>query len=562
VACLYRVSTKGQLTGDDIPMQTKACADFIKKQKTWKMESEYTEKGVSGYHKSADERDALVQIKKDAVIGKFDILLVFMFDRLGRREDETPFIIEWLVGQGIQVWSVKEGQQRFDDHVDKLINYLRYWQSGSESENNSMRITKKHNQLVADGKFRGGIAPYGYTLEYSGEYNKKGHERKKLVIYEPEAMIVRRIFELSCDVDMGSYKVAKILNSEGVLTRTSKSWTVQTIIKILKNNIYKGDYVTGKVRAMRGKKVAAPKESWVHSRELIGSLKIIAPSTWENANANINIRGTRARSSRMKSDTNLRKSRRQPSGKSAALSRFSRCVVDNDFRESYDKNDFLLSNMAYCGYCNTKMYTRTNPIKWQLKQAEEIAIYKSRYYVCPQKSRQGDCSGQFLYGIAKIEAALLEEVYLYLDNIDAMSITRFTMVQVSRLVKDQNQKIMFISKKITSLKNEVVRLEDEITKCLMGDSAFTKKQLSEVMSEKSSIILALESERDAILTETETIKCHMNELMACNKSMVSWKKEFARADPKTQKEIINMIITSVHITSDSINVSFAHSIFH
>ena len=25
--------------------------------------------------------------------GKFDILLVFMFDRLGRRDDETPFIV-------------------------------------------------------------------------------------------------------------------------------------------------------------------------------------------------------------------------------------------------------------------------------------------------------------------------------------------------------------------------------------------------------------------------------------------------------------------------------------
>ena len=36
-------------------------------------------------------------------------------------------------------------------------------------------------------------------------------------------------------------------------------------------------------------------------------------------------------------NTNLRKSRRQPSGKSAAVSRFSRCVVDDDFRESYKK---------------------------------------------------------------------------------------------------------------------------------------------------------------------------------------------------------------------------------
>ena len=46
VACLYRVSTKTQLSADDIPMQKKACADFITKQRIWKLEQEYIEKGV------------------------------------------------------------------------------------------------------------------------------------------------------------------------------------------------------------------------------------------------------------------------------------------------------------------------------------------------------------------------------------------------------------------------------------------------------------------------------------------------------------------------------------
>ena len=36
--------------------------------------------------------------------GKFDILLVFMFDRLGRRDDETPFIVEWFTKQGIRLY--------------------------------------------------------------------------------------------------------------------------------------------------------------------------------------------------------------------------------------------------------------------------------------------------------------------------------------------------------------------------------------------------------------------------------------------------------------------------
>ena len=52
----------------------------------------------------------------------------------GRREDETPFVVEWLCQQGLEVWSTREGQQKFDTRVDKLLNYIRFWQSGGESE--------------------------------------------------------------------------------------------------------------------------------------------------------------------------------------------------------------------------------------------------------------------------------------------------------------------------------------------------------------------------------------------------------------------------------------------
>ena len=115
VYCLYRVSSMAQ----DIPMQEQACRDFAKQQ-GWTIVEEYAERGVSGFKVSAKDRDAIQDIQKAAVEKKFDILLVFMFDRLGRRDDETPFVVEWFVQNGIEVWSVNEGQQRFDSHVDKL----------------------------------------------------------------------------------------------------------------------------------------------------------------------------------------------------------------------------------------------------------------------------------------------------------------------------------------------------------------------------------------------------------------------------------------------------------
>ena len=126
VDCLYRVSTIGQVEKNDIPMQREFCRAFIAEHPNWKLEKEVYEKGVSGFKKSAKERDAIQELQRDAVEGKFDILLVYMFDRLGRKDDETPFIVEWFVRNGVEVWSATEGQQRFDNHVDKLLNYIRY----------------------------------------------------------------------------------------------------------------------------------------------------------------------------------------------------------------------------------------------------------------------------------------------------------------------------------------------------------------------------------------------------------------------------------------------------
>lgn len=34
---------------------------------------------------------------------------------------------------GIEIWSPREGLQRFDNHANKLINYIRYWQASGIS---------------------------------------------------------------------------------------------------------------------------------------------------------------------------------------------------------------------------------------------------------------------------------------------------------------------------------------------------------------------------------------------------------------------------------------------
>ena len=244
VNTLYRVSTKKQLdrNENDIPMQRNSCREFIERQ-GWILQKEFEEKGISGSKVSAVNRDAIQDLKEAAERKEFDILLVFMFDRLGRIEDETPFVLSWFVDHGIEVWSVKEGQQRLDSHADRLINYIRFWQAAGESEKTSIRVKERAQQMKSEGQYTGGFVPYGYRLAHKGRFNKKGEPAKDLEIDPVSSNMVKMIYRMTIVDGYGSYRVANYLNTHGYKTVNDGKFQCNTINRIIKNPIYRGDLV-------------------------------------------------------------------------------------------------------------------------------------------------------------------------------------------------------------------------------------------------------------------------------------------------------------------------------
>ena len=141
VYALYRVSTLGQVEKDDIPMQKTKCRAFAE-EKGWMIVKEFAEKGVSGYKVAAKDRDAIQEIQKAAVAGKFDILLVFMFDRLGRREDETR------AGEGGHQKAVEPGRTDRDHFEERDRRGDRDADDGSEED----RADRHHGVLEVEGE--------------------------------------------------------------------------------------------------------------------------------------------------------------------------------------------------------------------------------------------------------------------------------------------------------------------------------------------------------------------------------------------------------------------------
>ena len=71
------------------------------------------------------DRERVNEIKVDTLKGKIDIPLVFMFDRIGRRELEVPILFYLFNEYGIDVWFIKVGHQKKDDHTGSLYTFLR-----------------------------------------------------------------------------------------------------------------------------------------------------------------------------------------------------------------------------------------------------------------------------------------------------------------------------------------------------------------------------------------------------------------------------------------------------
>ena len=129
VRILLRVSSRQQLEADgDLTVQRALVEEYVKKHEDWKIDYEYFEGDESAYSNTTKSRDILQQIKEDAKKHKFDILVAYKDDRLGRLLWDSSIYIMELKKYGVDVYTVKDGliTPQNDDVMGQLVLALRY----------------------------------------------------------------------------------------------------------------------------------------------------------------------------------------------------------------------------------------------------------------------------------------------------------------------------------------------------------------------------------------------------------------------------------------------------
>ena len=500
VCCLYRVSTLGQVEKDDIPMQKQCCHEFCEKN-GWTIVREFSEKGVSGFKVSAKDRDAIQEIRREALLGSFDILLVFMFDRLGRKDDETPFVVEWFVKNGIEVWSAVEGQQRFDSHVDKLMNYLRYWQASGESEKTSVRTKTRLAQIVQEGRFRGGVAPYGYRLEKQGRMSKKNREVNEILVDDDEAKLVRLIFQKYVNEGYGAQRLSRFLYDEGYRNRKGTNFANTTIIKMLKNIMYTGVLRSGETQS-----------------EVFPHLQIIDPEMYERAQG-------------------LMEGRTQKHNEVPLNS----------------KGSALLSGLVYCAHCGSKLVLTTSGDSHDRKNRRIRFRYGCHYKVRhPQ-----DCDGQSGYGVTKLDTLIDSMMILLFSQLKNIPRGQILSQQRWREMGERRSALTQVQKLLEAKEKELTSYKAEVYKSLSGEGRFDAELLNELIATCKSDIKQLTAEQATLKAALADLDGEASRLQKDYDDMISWAHIYATASREQKKMILYQLIHRVEVGRGyKINVQF------
>ena len=527
IGCLYRVSTLMQVDENDIPMQKNACRDFITKMPGWTLAEEYYEKGVSGYKSKSEDRDVLVKVQADAIKKKFDVLLLFMFDRLGRRDNETPFILEWFVNNGIEVWSVKEGQQKFDSHTDKLVNYIRFWQASGESIKTSIRVDEAHKQMIEKGEFRGGVPPYGYKLEKSGKLNKKDRALKKMVIEEEEAKVVRKVYDLALNHGMGGNRISQYLNEHSIPTRKGSQWGLAVVNFMLRNPIYKGYMAYGKTSSKGKKQGRVSPRDWLLSKEKVDELAIISGQIWDKVQL---IRNTRT------------------------PEKYKDKNMDYSNYPMQTKSSLLFTGFIRCGCCGSSMSTGYSAHKWKTKDGAEHKSSKNVYKCVGKTTGNIGCIGPYTYTPEKIEGIVLDEVFKYLDTLKTIELSLEIEKLRKQNVSTDEQTAKKLQKEITVCEKELETLKKEIAKSILGKSAFKPDLLNTAIEEKSTELDGHKREFENVSAILERKRIEYEDMVKLQDMIPVWREEFEKAPKEVKKVLLTQIIDEVVVYPEKVDI--------
>jgi len=264
-----------KLESNSVKNQRDLIHAFLKDQTDIQVCMEKVDDGYSGVDfNRPGVRELLEEVKK----GTVDCIVVKDLSRFGRNYIETGRYIQQIFPfMGVRFIAVNDNYDSncTESQEDHIILPFKNLMNDSYSRDISMKVRSQIEVRQKRGDYIGSFPVYGY---FRDEKNKK-----KLVIDEAAAMVVRDIFAMRI-AGQNNISIANDLNRHGIPSpmeykallhwkystsfkmKPQALWSAVAVERILKNEIYTGVMVQGKEKTLNykvKKRIKVSRENWV-----------------------------------------------------------------------------------------------------------------------------------------------------------------------------------------------------------------------------------------------------------------------------------------------------------
>ena len=356
-------------------------------------------------------------------------------------------------------------------------------------------------QLTLDGHYTGGNIPYGYHLVDKGRKNKRGNPLGDLAIEPIEAEIVRTIFTRTINDGLGSYRMAEMLNKQGLRVHSGNTFRSLTIQRILRNTIYCGYLTAGDV--------VSPFQP---------ELKIIDQEVFDQAQI---ILDQRAR-------------------------------TDDDKRQIAlsTKGKAMLSGNIFCAHCGSRLVTIRYRDRYNRKDGTEVVVDQVKYACYHKTHKLCKCDGQTTYLADRIDAAVSEvmrTLFRSMKGAPQEDYIRRSLMRTKAVNQASQKKTQLdLSKALSQLE----KLQAEIGRSLIGESVYTADDLAQSIKRIKEKIAGYEALLSSIRQdEVDRIK-QLEMIGPAYAQFQSWAEEFDNASLEQRKMITCRLFNRIELGRD------------
>ena len=269
VVAYCRVSTNKNEQLDSLEAQQNFFNEYSNRN-NYNLVKIYADEGKSGT--KMRNRTALLKLLSDANKHLFDMVLIKDVSRLARNTLDFLISIRKLKTLGIKVVFINYDQTSSDSSEFMLTMLSAIAQEESANTSKRVKFGKKIN--AENGKVPNLV--YGYDKIPGDIFNLK--------INENEANIVKQIFIMYTEQNIGENKIAHQLNQKGLKTKRNCKWSQNAISRILSNELYIGKIINGKETVedfLTGKRKAIDESKWLITEK--PELRIIDEKVFQKA---------------------------------------------------------------------------------------------------------------------------------------------------------------------------------------------------------------------------------------------------------------------------------------